>query len=166
MGLTAPSECLSSNFLQHPPGGRGQLGALSHLSSSSRPPPLDLKVNEGGKSNPILQENEGPLQRQLHIQLHPTATEDAQAGLSHLMTVFHLQRAQLGAVLGQDPTKREHRLEATAPAPSTLLHCYWKVTHSTHGRRALPGHRAHAGDGNLVISSILIPLHGIPESLL
>lgn len=54
-------------------------------------PVLNLKVNEGGKSNHILQENKSPLHWGFHIQLHPTVAEDAQAGLSHVVTVLHLQ---------------------------------------------------------------------------
>lgn len=52
---------------------------------------LDLEVDERGEANNVLQENESPLQWRLYIQLHSTASEDAQAGLCHVMAMLHLQ---------------------------------------------------------------------------
>lgn len=82
---------------------------------------LDLEVDERGEANHVLQKNESPLQRRLHIQLHPTASEDAQAGLGHIVAMLHLQRAQLWTVLSQDPAKKEitHGLQARTPKYTT-----------------------------------------------
>lgn len=83
---------------------------------------LDLKVDERGEANHILQQNESPLQRRLHIQLHPTASEDAQARLSHVVAMLDLQRAQLGTVLSQDPAKKESTCKLQVRTPKSTTH--------------------------------------------
>lgn len=79
---------------------------------------LDLKVDERGEANHVLQQNKSPLQWRLHIQLHPTASEDAQAGLGHVVAVLDLQRAQFGTVLSQDPAKKESTRKVQVRTPN------------------------------------------------
>lgn len=117
MGPTSPSARLHSSQFRHPSG----IPALSDPPSPAAAV-LNLKVDERGEANHVLQQNESPLQWRLHIQLHPTASEDAQAGLSYVVAMLDLQRAQLGTVLSQDPAKKESTCKLQVRTPKCTTH--------------------------------------------
>ena len=82
---------------------------ISHTCHSPHHPPLrrpwglNLEVDEGGEAHYVLQQHQGPLQGRVHVDLHVPLPQHTQAGLSDVVTVVDLQRAQLGAVLGHSP---------------------------------------------------------------